>query len=333
VPLRQGSDSTVAITQVRDHTRTGVLTSALSASTKFYGMVQPGILGVAALRHTVTPNLTFSYQKQIMGIDRAGRQMVLSMSVGNQFDMKGNPGEEGKEAEKIQLLNVGVGSSYNFSADSLNVAPIGVTYRTGIGSLLDIGGGASFDVYKLEQTGPTTFRRVNKFLLSEEGRLARLTNFSVSLSTTLAGEQNKKKQQQGLGADSLTPGRLSQPQLYGAFSQEDPDFSIPWRLSLSLDYAESKVQPSTTRSSSLRGNMELNLTENWKFSMSGGYDLMNKEVVVPNVNISRDLHCWLMNFSWVPTGAYRQYRLEIRVKAPQLQDVKVTKQGSSQGIY
>ena len=79
--------------------------------------------------------------------------------------------------------------------------------------------------------------------------------------------------------------------------------------------------------------MEFNLTENWKFSMSGGYDLMNKEVVVPNVNISRDLHCWLMNFTWVPTGAYRQYRLEIRVKAPQLQDVKVTKQGSAQGIY
>jgi hypothetical protein len=40
-----------------------------------------------------------------------------------------------------------------------------------------------------------------------------------------------------------------------------------------------------------------------------------------------------MNFYWVPNGPSRQYRLEIRVKAPQLQDIKVTKQGSERGIY
>jgi lipopolysaccharide assembly outer membrane protein LptD (OstA) len=331
VPVRNAADSTAVVSQVRRTTRTGVLTSSVTASTKFYGIVQPGLLGIGALRHTVTPNLSFSYAKQIVGEDRAGRQMVLSLNVGNQFDMKTTATEEDKEPTKIQLLNVGVGTSYNFSADSLNVAPIGLSYRTGLGSILDVGGGASFDLYKLEQTGPASFRRVNKFLLSEEGRLARLTTFSISLSTTLAGEQNKKKRSPT--ADTTEGGGLPQHQFYGAFAQEDPDFSIPWRLSLSLDYSENKVQPSTYRSSSVRGNLEFNLTENWKFMMSGGYDLMNKEVVVPSVNISRDLHCWIMNFSWVPTGQYRQYKFEIRVKAPQLQDVKVTKQGSSQGIY
>lgn len=331
VPVRDPSDSSIVISKVRQTKRNGTLTSAISASTKFYGIVQPGILGVAALRHTVTPNLAFSYQKQILGDDNIGRQMVLSLNVGNQFDMKAGATEEGKEPEKIQLLNLGVGTSYNFSADSLNFAPIGVSYRTGIGSALDIGGNASFDLYKLEQVGPASFRRVNKFLLSEEGRLARLTNFSVSLSTTLAGEKNKSAKNDE-DTDSTTVNQ-QQRQYYGIFAQEDPDFSIPWRLGLSLDYSENKVQPSTFRTASLRGNLEFNLTENWKFSMSGGYDLMNKEVVVPDINVSRDLHCWIMNFSWVPTGQYRQYRFEIRVKAPQLQDVKVTKQGSDRSIY
>jgi hypothetical protein len=40
-----------------------------------------------------------------------------------------------------------------------------------------------------------------------------------------------------------------------------------------------------------------------------------------------------MDFSWVPLGTNPYFRLEIGVKAPQLQDVKVTKQGSSRGIY
>jgi hypothetical protein len=32
-----------------------------------------------------------------------------------------------------------------------------------------------------------------------------------------------------------------------------------------------------------------------------------------------------MNFTWNPIGPYRGYNLEIKVKAPQLQDLKLTK--------
>ena len=53
--------------------------------------------------------------------------------------------------------------------------------------------------------------------------------------------------------------------------------------------------------------------------------------MAPDIMISRDLHCWFMNFYWVPTGPYKQYRFEIRVKASQLQDLKLTKQGSTRG--
>ena len=50
-------------------------------------------------------------------------------------------------------------------------------------------------------------------------------------------------------------------------------------------------------------------------------------------SLYRDLHCWEMDFSWVPTGFYRNFKLEIRLKAPQLQDVKVTKQESAREIF
>ena len=83
----------------------------------------------------------------------------------------------------------------------------------------------------------------------------------------------------------------------------------------------------------MRGNAEISLTRNWKLSLSGGYDVINREILVPQIMISRDLHCWVMNFSWVPIGQWRNYQFQIRLKAPQLQDVKITKQGSSRGIY
>jgi hypothetical protein len=41
-----------------------------------------------------------------------------------------------------------------------------------------------------------------------------------------------------------------------------------------------------------------------------------------------------MNLNWNPIGAYRGYRLEIRVKAPQLQDLKVERsRGQFSGRY
>jgi len=59
--------------------------------------------------------------------------------------------------------------------------------------------------------------------------------------------------------------------------------------------------------------------------VSGTYDFVNKDFSAPRIVISRDLHCWVMNFTWNPIGLYRGYQLEIRVKAPQLQDLKLEK--------
>jgi hypothetical protein len=40
-----------------------------------------------------------------------------------------------------------------------------------------------------------------------------------------------------------------------------------------------------------------------------------------------------MNFSWSPLGQLSGYRFELRVKAPQLQDIKITKQNRDAGYY
>jgi lipopolysaccharide assembly outer membrane protein LptD (OstA) len=332
VPGANLRDSSVTSTTVKESRRVGTLSTGIAVSTKLYGILQPGLFGIGAIRHTFAPSLSVTHNKQIIGNEPAPGQMLMAFNVGNIFEMKTAPEEEGKEPKRIQLLNFNAGVSYNFLLDSLKFSPIGVGYRTGIGNLLDIGGSASFNLYKLEQVGPASYVVVNKFLLKEEGRLARLTDFSINLSTSLSGEKKSSTATSAAPADS-TRQRSPGSGYYGLYREEDPDFSIPWQLTLRFDYSEHKVQPFPSRSASLNGSIDFNLTDAWKFTASSGYDLMNREILVPQVNISRDLHCWIMNFYWVPNGPSRQYRLEIRVKAPQLQDIKVTKQGSERGIY
>jgi hypothetical protein len=336
VPQRNAADSSLSTVNSRQWRNTGILSTGISASTRLYAIAQPGILGITAIRHTMTPSLSLTYQKQIVGEDLVGRQMFMNLNIGNIFEMKTAPSEEGKEANKIQLLNLGAGISYNFSADSLRFSPISLSYRTGIGSPgggggLDIGGGAAFDLYKLVEGPAGTFTRVNKFLLNEEGRPARLTSFQIALSTSLSG-QRKASSQAPSGGDTLAHRRTGAGYA-NLYQEEEPDFSIPWNLSLTLDYSENKVPPSQSHSSNIRGHLDFNLTESWKISVNGAYDVFNRDVLAPEIQISRDLHCWLMNFEWVPTGTYRHYLFELRVKAPQLHDIKITKSGSDRGIY
>lgn len=340
--------------------------TGVTASTRFYGIFQPQIFGITGIRHTVSPTLSFNYQpdfseatwgyygtyrdtsgrtikyskheREIFGGAPAGRQQSLHLSVGNLFEMKYQPADTSRKEEKIQLLNAGASISYNFVADSLRLSPLNISYRTDIGRYLNISAGTAYDFYVFDEN---VGARVNRFNLSEKKYLADLTSISFSLSTSLSGEktttspqypQQVQQEQERASAFGGVPGQ-QQPQsdLYG---QESADFSIPWNLSLTYTYSQTQNDPRQKfRSSSVNASLSFNLTDKWRFSASGSYDFIQKQFAAPSINIYRDLHCWEMSFSWFPQGFYSGYRLQLRVKAPQLQDLKIEKQSSARGIY
>lgn len=341
--------------------------TGLSASTRFFGIVQPQVFGITAIRHTVTPSLTLSFtpdfsgsnfgyfgsyvdtsgrtvrydkfQRELYGGAGGGRQEALSFSVGNLFEMKLHSSDTSQQEQKIQLMNIGANLSYNFAADSLRLSQLSLSYRTDIGSFLSLSASTTHEFYAFDPVAKT---RVNKFLWSRGQYWPDLTSVSFSASTSLSGE---KKQSSSSGVPSRVSqeqqraeGQITQPvqprTFTGLYDTETPDFNIPWNLTLSYTFSQVQSDPSVkARSSSMNAALSFNLTEKWKFTGGGSYDFVRKEFAAPSVTVYRDLHCWEMNFSWFPIGFYRGYRLELRIKAPQLQDLKVTKQGSARGTY
>lgn len=327
----------------------------ISTQTKFYGIFNPDILGVASIRHTVNPSISYNYvpdfskpgwgyystyvdthgtvqkydkfQREIFGGAGAGEQQNLSFSLTNIFEMKTkvDPTDTTSKEKKIQLLNLSANMSYNFAADSLKFSDLSLNYRTQVGELLNISGSSSFTPYAY--SGDIT--RINKLLVNEGKGLFRMTNFSFSISTSLSGERFKSKETEAKKPEDRPEYQLDNidRQIYqGIYSQKEADFSIPWTLSLSYNYSLSTPTPlSSSKYSNLNGSIDFNLTPNWKFSVAGSYDFQAKQFAAPQIKITRDLHCWIMNFTWNPIGPYRGYNLEIRVKAPQLQDLKLTK--------
>lgn len=339
----------------------------VSASTKLYGIYNPNLFGVESFRHTLMPSVSYIYTpnfadvkwgyydsyteldgkavqydkfgREIFGGASSGQSQALNFSLGNVFEMKmaKTPNDSTREQKKIQLLNLNASLGYNFVADSLKLSDLNLSYRTQIGDLLNFSGSSSYTFYdqvRVVQNGYESFPKVNQFLSTNGKGFLRMTNFGFSISTALSGDKIKSAeepvQQQKGKTDPDNPfNKKDYSALYD--DAQSPDLSIPWNLSLSYNYNLSKPTADQSISySNISADLGFSLTKNWKFTVRGSYDFDRKEISAPQITVYRDLHCWEMNFTWNPRGSYRGFHFEIRMKAPELQDIKVTKSG---GLY
>ncbi|MCK4630087.1 MAG: LPS-assembly protein LptD, partial [Bacteroidales bacterium] len=107
------------------------------------------------------------------------------------------------------------------------------------------------------------------------------------------------------------------------------DFNVPWTFSFRYNFNWSKLgimEPNITQTLNFNGN--LSLTSKWKIGFNSGWDFKNKELTYTSVNISRDLHCWQMRFSWIPLGSRQSYSFTISAKSAILSDLKYEKRKS-----
>ncbi|MGA2667381.1 MAG: putative LPS assembly protein LptD [Ignavibacteria bacterium] len=342
-------DSQVTTVDVPGFKAFRYFSTGVSLDSRIIGIFNTNILGIKGFRHTLTPSLSYNYmpdfskpfwkawtsytdvngrvipysyfEKEVFGTTPVGEAQSLGFSLGNIFEIKTKPNDTTEN--KFQVLNLNAGISYNFAADSLRLSELGLSYRTQIGSILSIGGAASFNFYKyIDSVG-----RINKFLWNTDRIIANLTGFNINVTTSFQSEE--------LSTGKADTGKVAKSEEYiGIYSDKPPNFRIPWSVSFNYNYTLSKPSPSTfLKSSNIMGSLSFSLTQNWKLTITASYDIFQKQIEAPYITIYRDLHCWEMNFNWIPLGAYRGFRVELRVKAPQLQDLKVTKETNYRGVF
>ena len=311
-------------------------------NTKIYGMVQFQKSKIAAIRHVITPNLSFNYKPDfsdekygyyktvqsdtlgntqeysimhngIFGSPSKGKSGNISFGINNILEMKTRSNKDTAETlKKIKLLeNLSIRSSYNLFADSLNMSDITLNARTRLLNILDITFSSRYDPYtsNKEQT-----QNINKSELNTNNRLARLT----SLNTTI-----------GLRLDENSFLSNKRQEDKKEENEEKRDFySIPWILNANYSLTYNKEYKSsafadTTQSLNFSGNFKI--TKKWKIGFRSGYDFDAKDFTYSSIDIYRDLHCWEMLFNWIPIGFHQSYTLTIRVKAAALRDLKYEK--------
>ncbi|MCE1164995.1 MAG: LPS-assembly protein LptD [Bacteroidetes bacterium] len=323
--------------------------TGISVNTKLIGIFTPKLFNVTGIKHTITPSVTYNFMPdfsspgwgyyrsytdqygreikysifdgRVFGTAPAGETQSISFAVGNLFEMKTKTNDTTEN--KFQLFNFNAGVNYNFAADSLKWSEIYTDFRTQIGGLLNFAGTAYFNLYEYDQAAGT---RVNKFLWSEKGKIAELTQFSINVSSAFSF---------GLSRGSATEKDTTAEKNGGYRSAfEEPSLNVPVSGSINYNFTENRQNPyNIIKSSNISGSLNLSPTSKWKFSFTTSYDIQNKRISAPYVTAYRDLNSWEINFNWYPIGTYRGFFFEVRIKAPSLNDIKITKQTNARGVY
>lgn len=326
-----------------------------SLTTKLFGMVQFKKGPLRAIRHVLTPSVSFSYTpdfgKENLGyygtyIGPDGTKVQYSHFEGSLFGSP--PGQESGRVglsllnnleikvpsrkdtitglRKVKLIeSFTISGNYDLAKDSLNMSLITMSGRTTLWKNLTIQYGSIWDPYAADSSG----NRINKFEWEVNRRLFRLdqTTWRLSFGFQLGDTDFKKKEKP---EDSGTQDEID---AINANPDEYVDWSIPWSININynfsytnnLDYVNYMKVPTETIVQTLSFNGQINITPKWKFTFNSGWDFTQNKLSYTQVNIYRDLHCWEMRFSWIPLGVRKSWNFSINVKASILQDLKLNR--------
>ncbi|MEO5570503.1 MAG: putative LPS assembly protein LptD [Bacteroidia bacterium] len=317
--------------------------TSASMLTKIYGLVQFKDAKIMAIRHVMSPSLTFSYrpdfstpywnyyknvqvdtnggvskysifEQGIFGGPAAGKQESIGFYLDNNLEMKIRKTTDTSETtKKIKIFeSLSISTSYNLAADSFQLSNIPINARTNLFDKVNLQGNCNFDPYIIDFSG----RRRNIYELKEHHRLARLTSASLSVGYSLIHASKK----------TTTKGSDADQHYIATHPNEYVDLDVPFSLTVnySLTYSHPGNEPSTTNQI-VNFNGDLSLTPKWKIIFSSGYDFHLHDITYTSFSFYRDMHCWEMRLNWVPFGSFPYYNFQINVKAAVLQDLKYIK--------
>ena len=372
----------VRIDTVDGFSRAGSWTSGASVNTRLYGMYYlKAIPGIEAIRHVMTPSLSFTYNPdfgsedygvyETIQIDSTGRTQRVSkyqgfaygsptgsesktvgFSLTNNLEMKVRTKKDtANEFKKVKIFdNLSMNTGYNFAADSFKLSNISWNARTSFfNKNVSLTLSGNFDPYQYVENGTERGRQVDRYAWNNGNGLGTLNRLNTAVSINLRPKNSKNKnndEQQNDGrtdnfnsfddeVDNSPFGTEEQKEYIKRNPNEYVDFDIPWTLRISYNVNRSKngLADPEISSHGLQFSGTLGLTEKTQITFNSGYDIKNKDFTQTRLGVVRDLHCWSLNFSWVPFGRYQSFALTIRPKSSLLQDLKLEKRRSFQDFF
>ncbi len=376
------TDTTLGYVQkdtLRRFTAAREFSYSASMSTRLYGMYQLKKGPITAVRHVMTPSVSFTlrpdfgsdywgywdevqtdqegdtkrysiFESSLYGGPQDGRSGSIGLSLANNLEMKVRSKQDTINGTKKVVLidNFSFSTAYDIAKDSLNWAPLSISGRTTLFKKLNITYRSSWNPYTVDSAGKT----MNQYEYEVSKKLFRMENTSWNFSISYrlsANDLKKDKKKTGGGAP---PPEDNQDILEKYTEQEindvldNPDQYINWNnaWSLSINYSLNlgnnpdyinyeRIDNKKTSAHTLGITGDISITPKWKVNFRTGYDIVDSKFTYTSIDFYRDLHCWEMHFSWIPTGSRKSWTFGINVKASILKDLKYDRKKDFRDSY
>jgi len=333
--------------------------TALSLSTRIYGTVFFKKGKIKAIRHVISPEISMSfspdftkskfgyyenvqinnegdtkllskYENFLFGAPRIGSSASMNFYVGNNLEMKVlDKNDTISGTRKIKIFdNLSFSTSYNFLADSFGLAPVRFSTRTSFFKRLvnlSISGNLDPYTFRLDSINENDViyqRRINELAIKNNQGIGSLAFINMALGFRFSANDFRREDEDR----ESSFGTREELDYINSNLAEYIDFNVPWSLNASYNLNRRKIgyrDPTITQTLTFSG--DISISEKTKLSFRSGYDFKFKMLTQTSINATRDLHCWRINFSWVPFGRFQSYNLTINAVSALLQDLKLEK--------
>jgi len=238
-------------------------------STRLYGMYQFKKGPVTAIRHVLTPSVSFNYRPDfgsdywgywddvqynnegdytrysifegsLYGGPPDGKSGTVSFSLTNNLEMKvRSKNDTVTGTKKVMLIdNFTISSGYDIARDSLNWNPLRLSGRTKLFNKLNITYSSSWDPYAVDSAG----RTINEFEWTVNKKLFRLENttwnFGLSFRISQSDfKKGKEKEQQKPTDNSALLDQYPEQEVMDIL--DNPDLYIDWNNPWSITFTYS----------------------------------------------------------------------------------------------
>jgi len=332
--------------------------SSLSVKTKVYGLFPFRIGKLNAIRHVITPSLSYQYQPDFsdpqfggdlyfqdgdpmkdyfkgsyVGSTSKTEKKSYRLSIGNVFQAKIKDEKGGYNKSTFLTWNSSI--SYNTVKDSLKLSEMNsnVQVKSSSGSNL-FTMRMNHNFYKLGgNVGDVNRKPIDQMLNIRGGELPRLTFMKIStdMKFKLFGFAIGTQLQ---NAEADTSEDIEDA-FYSMEQQTKPKKkgNNIWESKLQFKYSADwkHTDDKWDYKFSMKTVNSINLSKNWTLSYMADFNLKETEMTYHSFRIYRPLHCWEFSFNYWPRGGSAGFSLQINVKDPELQDIKLTSKDERRG--
>jgi lipopolysaccharide export system protein LptA len=289
------------------------------------------------------------YDGMLYGGPPDGRSGMVSFGFNNNLEMKVRSRSDTiTGTKKIAIIdNLSFNTSYDIARDTMQWSPLTIRGNTILFKRLNVSYSSSWSPYAADSSG----RSINKFQYEVDKKLFRMTstvwNFGLSFrfgsSDFKKSTDDTKPPDVPLAEDAELLQNYSESEIRDIVDNPDDyinwnnawNISVNYNLSFSNNpiYINYNREDKRTRIQTIGLTGDVSITPKWKVNFRTGFDFDTKEFSYTQIDFYRDLHCWEMRFSWIPSGFRKSWTFGINVKASILRDLKYDRKKDFRDAY